>query len=237
MASHQLIDDYLAGLARRLPADTLDELADGLIETWQHHLDDGSTPDEAAHAAIADFGSADQVAAEFIAQAPGRRTARLLLASGPILAACWGPSLVAAKVWTWPVPRPAAAAYVLAFLAVIACLLIAGASRRSYRRTRLGMAGALVLIGCPHRSGVTVAARAADRLTRPPRVCGKVPPAGRSTRRRRSGDQPCAGASRLSARRPSNWKSRGLMYLFGILVETAYRYIKTGNTAAVARVE
>lgn len=35
MASHHLIQEHLAELARHLPADTVDELADGLIETWQ----------------------------------------------------------------------------------------------------------------------------------------------------------------------------------------------------------
>ena len=146
MASHQLIEDYLADLARRLPADTVDELADGLIETWQHHRDAGREPFEAARAAIADFGPADRVADEFVAQAPGRRMARLLLASGPIMAVCWGPSLIAARAWTWPVPRPVEAAYLLAFLAVVATLLVAAASRHSYRRTRLGLAAAAVLV-------------------------------------------------------------------------------------------
>ena len=44
MASHQLIDDYLARLAQRLPADAVDELADGITETWQHHLAAGRSP-------------------------------------------------------------------------------------------------------------------------------------------------------------------------------------------------
>jgi hypothetical protein len=147
MASHQLIDDYLAGLARRLPAEIVDELADGLFETWQHHLDQGNGPDEAARAAIAEFGTADRVADEFVAQSPGRRIARLMLATGPIMALCWGPSLVAAKAWAWPVPRSAAASYALAFLVVVASLLVAASTRSSLRRTRLGVAGGLVLIG------------------------------------------------------------------------------------------
>jgi hypothetical protein len=147
VASHQLIDDYLARLAGRLPAEVVEELADGLTETWQHHVDEGCGPDEAAHAAIAEFGTADRVADEFVAQSPGRRLARLMLASGPIMACCWGPSLVAAKAWTWPVPRPASAAYALAFLVVVASLLAAASSRHSLRRTRLGLAAGLVLIG------------------------------------------------------------------------------------------
>jgi hypothetical protein len=146
MASHQLIDDYLADLAGRLPAEVVDELADGLFETWQHHLSSGLGSDEAARTAIAEFGIADRVADEFVAQAPGRRMARLLLATGPIMALCWGPTLVAAKVWSWSVPWPAGAAYVLAFVAVVASLLVAAANRHSYRRTRLGLAGGVGLI-------------------------------------------------------------------------------------------
>ncbi len=72
MASHQLIDAYLAALARRLPADTVDELADGLTETWQHHLDAGPrqlseprTPPSPSSA------GADQITDAFVVQAPG----------------------------------------------------------------------------------------------------------------------------------------------------------------------
>jgi hypothetical protein len=146
MASHQLIDSYLAGLAGRLPAATVDELADGLIETWRHHLDNGLTAERAAHAAIAEFGVADRIAGEFVAQAPGRRTARLLLATGPVMGACWGASLIITKVWTWPIPPAFGAAYALALLGVVTVLLAAATSQRSYRRTRLGGLGALALV-------------------------------------------------------------------------------------------
>jgi hypothetical protein len=146
MASHQLIDAYLAGLARQLPADTVDELADGLIETWHHHLGDGLTADRAAQAAIAEFGGADRIADEFVAQAPGRRTARLLLLTGPLMGSCWGTSLIATKVWTWPIPTVLGVGYAAALLATVALLLWAATSRHSYRRTRLGGLAALVLI-------------------------------------------------------------------------------------------
>src|SRR5690348_7361163 len=109
MAGHHLIDDHLAALGTSLPADTVDELADGLTETWQHHLATGLTPTEAAHAAIAEFGTPEQITRAFVAQAPGRRTARLLLATGPIIGASWAASLVIAHAWTWPVPAAAKA--------------------------------------------------------------------------------------------------------------------------------
>ncbi|MCI0690300.1 MAG: hypothetical protein L0Y54_24135, partial [Sporichthyaceae bacterium] len=108
MASHQLIDAYLAELGARLPADTIDELADGLTETWQHHLRLGINPDQAARAAIAEFGTTQQINDAFVASAPGRRTARMLLATGPLAGICWGTSLITAKAWTWPIPRAGA---------------------------------------------------------------------------------------------------------------------------------
>lgn len=146
MASHQLIDTYLAELARRLPADAVDELADGLLETWHHHLDRGHGPTAAARAAIAEFGTTAQITGAFVAQATGRRTARMLLATGPIFGVCWGTSLIAAHVWTWPVPTAAAVGFAAALLAVVACLVIAATSRHNYRRTRLGDLGAAGLV-------------------------------------------------------------------------------------------
>ncbi len=145
MASHQLIDAYVASLAERLPPDTVEELADGLAETWQHYLAAGLAPAPAAHAAIADFGAPHRIEDEFVAQASGRRTARLLLATGPIMGACWGTSLVSAKVWTWPIPGPVGVVFALALFGAVAVLLTAATSRHSYRRTRLGATGALAL--------------------------------------------------------------------------------------------
>jgi hypothetical protein len=146
VASHQLIDAHLATLAARLPADAVDELADGLDETWHHHLDAGLPRAEAARAAIAEFGTTEQITDAFVRHAPGRRTAALLLATGPVAGASWGTTLVTAHAWTWPVPHPAAAAYGLALLAVVATLAIAATARHSYRRTRLGIAGCLGLV-------------------------------------------------------------------------------------------
>ncbi|MBM0224377.1 permease prefix domain 1-containing protein [Micromonospora sp. ATA51] len=146
MASHQLIDAHLGVLARRLPADAVDELADGLTETWRHHLAAGLPPADAARAAIAEFGTVDQITDAFVVHSPSRRTARMLLATGPLVGACWGATLVAGHAWKWPVPPPAAAIFGLALLAVVAALVTSATSRRSYRRARLGDAGGLGLV-------------------------------------------------------------------------------------------
>jgi hypothetical protein len=146
MASHQLIDTYLAELRRRLPADAVDELADGLTETWHHHLATGLSDQNAARAAIAQFGTTAQITTAFVTNAPGRRTAQILLATGPAAGICWGTSLIAAQVWTWPLPSGAAILFAVVVLAVVAALGAAASSRRSYRRTRLGGVGGLGLL-------------------------------------------------------------------------------------------
>ena len=146
MAGHQLIDVHLADLRHRLPAEAVDELADGLAETWHHHLAVGRSDQDAARAAIAEFGTTEQITTAFVASAPGRRTARILLATGPLAGICWGTSLIAARVWTWPLPSVVAVLFALVLLAVVAALAVAASSRRSYRRTRFGGAGGLGLL-------------------------------------------------------------------------------------------
>ena len=102
-----LIAGYVAGLHRRLPAAIADEAADGLIETYEHHLASGAGEQAAAHAALAEFGDLATVVGEFTRQAPGRRAARLLLATGPVAGACWAAALILSRAWTWPVPAAA----------------------------------------------------------------------------------------------------------------------------------
>lgn len=146
MASHELIDDHLELLAGRLPGSVVDELADGLIETWQHHLATGLSRTRAADAAIAEFGTPDQVIDAFVADAPGRRMAQRLLTSGPIIGTCWAVALITTHGWTWPLPLIARILWGLLLCAAVAALVTATTSRHSYRRTRLGAAGGLGLL-------------------------------------------------------------------------------------------
>lgn len=85
-----------------------------------------------------------------------------LLATGPVFAACWGPSLILGHVWLWPIPVVAAVLCGLAMLVVVAVLVMAATSRDDYRRTRFSASGGigLVLLDCAVLAAVLIAAPA-----------------------------------------------------------------------------
>ncbi|MFC5822473.1 hypothetical protein [Nonomuraea insulae] len=149
MAGHQLITTQLALLSRRLPAKAVQELADGLQETYEVHLAQLGDPDKAARAALSEFGDADTITTAFVRASPWRRIAVTLLLTGPIMAVLWGLSLIAAQVWTWPVPAPARIGYGAGLVAVVAILLTAARAQHAYQRTRTaalaGAAGLMML--------------------------------------------------------------------------------------------
>ena len=98
-----LIAGYLDALSVRLPGPVVEELADGLEETYRRHLGLGLAPEEAASAAVAEFGDPELVAAEFARAHPARRAARRLLTAGPAVGSCWAVALLTGRAWTWPV--------------------------------------------------------------------------------------------------------------------------------------
>ena len=77
---------------------------------------------------------------EFTRQAPGRRAARLLLATGPVAGGCWAAALILGRAWTWPVPATARIGFAAVLLLAVLALLAAATSRHSYQRTRLAAA-------------------------------------------------------------------------------------------------
>lgn len=141
-----LISEYVAGLRRGLPAAIADEAADGLLEAYEQRLACGAGDEEAARAALAEFGEPSLVIAEFARQAPGRRASRLLLATGPVAGACWATALILGRAWAWPVPGAARLAFGSVLILAITALAVAAASQRSYRRTRLTAFAAPVLL-------------------------------------------------------------------------------------------
>ena len=161
-----LIEDYAARLRRSLPADLAEEAAAGLTETYQRHLAGGAGEEAAARDTIAEFGDQDLVIGEFTRQAPGRRAARLLLATGPLAGSCWAAGLITSRAWAWPVPGAARLAFGTVLLATVMALLAAATSRRGYRRTRL-TALALPVILALDAAAVTAAAAIAPAVTWP----------------------------------------------------------------------
>ncbi len=138
----RLIRGYLQVLASQLPASIVDELADGLTETYRFHLSRGLSAEAAAEAAVREFGSPEEILAGFARVNPARRAARRLLGLGPVVGGCWMAALVTSRVW--PGPLPARVGVSLALLASIGLLAVAALVRR-YRVSvfsgRAGFAG------------------------------------------------------------------------------------------------
>ena len=145
--SSALINDYVTGLHQWLPAGAADEAADGLIETYAHHLATGSGDQAAAHAAVAEFGDLALEIGEFTRQG-----------------ACWAAALILSHAWTWPVPGAARLSFGAVLLLAIMTLAVAATSRRSYRRTRFTAAASPVII-LLDATAVTAVKLAAPALT------------------------------------------------------------------------
>lgn len=137
MASHLLIDRHLSELSRRLPASALDEVSDGLIETFEHRLRGGLAPDQAAAAAVNEFGTVEEIAAAFTRLAPGRRTAMVLLLTGPVVGGSWAASLIALRAWSWPASAWVALCFGAILILTVAMLASVVIAKANYRRTRL----------------------------------------------------------------------------------------------------
>lgn len=109
-------------------------------------LSPATGPGPSTRAALAEFGELPLVVGEFTRQAPGRRAARLLLATGPVAGGCWAAALIFSRAWTWPLPATARLSFGAVLLVAVLALLAAATSRHSYRRTRLAAASPAILI-------------------------------------------------------------------------------------------
>jgi hypothetical protein len=141
----RLIRGYLAGLAARLPASVVEELADGLTETYRFHLSRGLDPEAAAAAAVAEFGPAEEIAAGFARVNPARQAARRLLGMGPAVGACWVAALLTSRAgrdWAaWITPGPAWVVAGLALTGLIGLLAVAALGGRYRLAAATGVAG------------------------------------------------------------------------------------------------
>jgi hypothetical protein len=143
----RLIRGSLAGLAARLPAAFVEELADGLTETYRFYLSRELPPEAAAAAAVAEFGPAEEIAAGFVQVNPARHAARRLLGMGPVVGACWVAALLTSRAgrgWAaWITPGPAWAVAGLALTGLIGLLAVAALGGRYRLAAATGVAGCL----------------------------------------------------------------------------------------------
>ena len=143
MSGSGLIADYLDALSGQLPGPLVEEIADGLEETYRRYLRLGLTAAAAAEAAVAEFGDPRLIAGAFTRMHPARRAARTLLALGPIVGACWVVALVTGRAWTWPVPVMIGIVPGLALVTAVALLGVAAVSTRYRSVARSGTAGCI----------------------------------------------------------------------------------------------
>jgi hypothetical protein len=128
-AARRVIGTYLTELADQLSgpsaarAAILAELEDGLWTATAAQQAQRMSPEEAARAAVAEFGDPGTVAAGFdpeLAAATGRRVGLGLLATGPLVGTSW--LLLVAATWTGAGREPPAA---LGLLATVVGLVLA----------------------------------------------------------------------------------------------------------------
>ena len=143
MAEPSLIGGYLAALSAQLPAPIVAELADGLDQTRQHYLARGLSADAAARAALAEFGEPQVIVAAFTHASPARRAARRLLATGPMVGACWGTALITSQAWTWPVPITVCVLLGMTLITAIGLLAAAAVGRHYQSAGRAAAAGCI----------------------------------------------------------------------------------------------
>jgi MFS family permease len=145
MAEHRLIAAYRDDLLAELPAHLADEVSGGLADAQEKYMGQGLNPDQAASAAIAEFGNARMVADVFRRACPVWRAACVLIATGPVVGGWWAAALVADRAWDWPIPI-AVPFLVGVILAGSVLLLVASALARRYQQVRrAGLAGCLGL--------------------------------------------------------------------------------------------
>src|SRR5215469_7633075 len=141
MAEHRLIQRYHDVLRAELPAQLAEEVADGLAEANAKYLRHGLNQDDAAQAAVAEFGDARAVAEAFARSSPARRTARTLIATGPIVGGCWAFALIAGRAWDWPVPNAARLLLGVTLIASVIAVLTAAMACRYRVAQRAGSVG------------------------------------------------------------------------------------------------
>ena len=143
MADHGLIAAYRHDLQARLPAELAEEVSDGLTDAQEEYVRRGLSPDEAAAAAIAEFGQPGTVVDAFRSACPVLRLARILIVTGPIVGGWWAAALITGRAWDWSVPIAALLLVGLLLAASVVMLATASLTPRYQSLRRAGIAGCL----------------------------------------------------------------------------------------------
>lgn len=143
MADHGLIAAYRHDLLARLPAELAEEVSDGLTDAQEEYMRRGLSRDQAAAAAIAEFGHPGTVAGAFRSASPVLRLARILVVTGPIVGGLWAAALITARAWDWSIPIAAPVLVGLLLAASVVMLATASLTPRYQSLRRAGIAGCL----------------------------------------------------------------------------------------------
>lgn len=145
MADHGLIAAYRDELLARLPSHLAEEVTDGLADAQENYLGQGLSPDQAARAAIAEFGSPGVVVDAFRRACPVWSVARALIVTGPVVGGLWAAAVITGHAWEGPIPVALRLVAGLVLAASVLLLVTASLTRR-YQAARLaGLAGSLGL--------------------------------------------------------------------------------------------
>lgn len=143
MVGRSLIAAYRQELLARLPADVAEEVASGLADAYQHYVRSGLSSEQAAAAAIAEFGDVSLIVDAFRRASPVRRLARVLIVTGPVVGGWWATALIVSRAWDWTVPIGARLAAGPLVAASVLLLMTALLTRHYRSLRRAGIAGCL----------------------------------------------------------------------------------------------
>jgi hypothetical protein len=136
VADPELISDQLRALHRRLPGPLYDEVADGLLETYEAKLRLHADAAVAARAAVTEFGDVDTITRAVCLASPWHRLSRVLLLTGPALGGLWAVTLLSQPTWLWSLPAAVRLGYGAALLGAVTLLVSGRVETRAYARGR-----------------------------------------------------------------------------------------------------
>lgn len=147
MAEPQLITTQLHALRSRLPEHLYEEVADGLLETYQAQLKRHPQPADAARAAVTEFGDADTITRATCLNSSWHHLSTVLLTTGPALGGIWAVTLLSQQTWVTSLPDEIRICYGAALLTAIALLLSGRLETHAYQKGhRQVLAASIVLI-------------------------------------------------------------------------------------------